>query len=133
MERLLGQGGMGPYGSGGTPVSIAACRDQVSSSRLHGKKTLVHRFLNEARIAAGLRSDYVVRVMDVGQLDSGLPYLVMEWLEGVDLCGVLDREGPLEARRAIDYALQVLPKRSRKRTRTASFIATSSRRICFSP
>jgi serine/threonine protein kinase len=69
--------------------------------------SLVQRFLNEARAAAVLKSENVVRVIDVGQLDGGRPYLVMEHLEGEDLEALVMREGPFDVERAIRYALEV--------------------------
>ncbi|HVW25285.1 MAG TPA: serine/threonine-protein kinase [Polyangiaceae bacterium] len=69
--------------------------------------SLVQRFLNEARAAAVLKSENVVRVIDVGQLDGGRPYLVMEHLEGEDLEALVMREGPFDVDRAVRYALEV--------------------------
>lgn len=43
------------------------------------------RFRREARAAAKIQSDHVVRVLDVGVLDSGIRYMVMEYLDGRDL------------------------------------------------
>jgi serine/threonine-protein kinase len=70
-------------------------------------ESLVQRFLNEARAAAVLKSDNVVRVIDVGQLDGGRPYLVMEHLEGEDLEALAMREGPFDVDRAVRYTLEV--------------------------
>jgi hypothetical protein len=74
---------------------------------LAGRPTIVQRFLNEARALAALRSEHVVRVIDVGQLESGRPYLVMEHLDGVHLQELLEREGPLSVETAVGYAIQV--------------------------
>ena len=53
------------------------------------------RFLREARAAARIRSDHVVRIFDVDTLPSGLPYMVMERLDGSDLRAILRSRGPL--------------------------------------
>lgn len=45
----------------------------------------VARFLREARAASSIRNQHVVRVIDASTLASGIPYLVMEHLDGVDL------------------------------------------------
>ena len=50
-----------------------------------GREESVARFLREARAAARIESDHVCRVFDVGLLDSGVPYMVMEHLDGRDL------------------------------------------------
>jgi eukaryotic-like serine/threonine-protein kinase len=67
----------------------------------------VSRFLNEARAAAALHSEHVAHVLDCGRLPSGVPYMVLEYLEGTDLARALKRDGPLPTQRAVDYALQV--------------------------
>ena len=46
---------------------------------------IVARFEREARAAVKIKSEHVARVIDVGELDSGAPYIVMEYLEGSDL------------------------------------------------
>src|SRR5215831_21397407 len=66
----------------------------------------VTRFLREARAAAGLESEHVVRIFDVGTLESGVPYMVMELLRGEDLSRVLHANGPLPISEAVDYVLQ---------------------------
>jgi eukaryotic-like serine/threonine-protein kinase len=53
------------------------------------------RFSREARAMAALRSKHIVRVHDVGLLDSGGPYMIMEHLEGKDLARILADSGPL--------------------------------------
>lgn len=66
----------------------------------------VERLLREARAAARIRSEHVVRVLDVGRLDSGLPYIVMELVEGKDLSQILEESGPLSVDQAVDYVIQ---------------------------
>ena len=107
VERIFAEGGMGIVCLGRhaqleQPVAIKFLRRALA-----GRPEVVQRFLNEARALAALRSEHVVRVMDVGQLDSGRPYLVMEHLEGIDLDALVDRDGPLPIETAVSYALQV--------------------------
>ncbi len=107
VERIFAEGGMGVMCFGrhvqlDQPVAIKFLRRAMV-----GKPDVVERFLNEGRALAALRSEHVVRVMDVGQLESGRPYLVMEHLEGIDLDALVDRDGPLDVETAVDYALQV--------------------------
>ena len=64
------------------------------------------RFLREARAAAMLQSEHVCRVSDVGRLDSGAPYIVMEYLEGDDLNAVLRARGSLPVGEVVRYVLQ---------------------------
>ena len=64
------------------------------------------RFEREARAAAKIRSEHVARVSDVGRLESGAPYMVMELLRGSDLAQLLAQRGPLPVSEVADYVLQ---------------------------
>jgi serine/threonine-protein kinase len=106
VERILGRGAMG--------IVVAARHlqlDQVVAIKLLVRDAVddevaVERFLREARSAAKLRSDHVARVLDVGKLPGGAPYMVMELLEGADLADVLETRGQLEAALACEYVVQ---------------------------
>lgn len=65
------------------------------------------RFLQEARAAAALAHPGVTTVHQVGQID-GVPYLVMEWLDGPTLDALVRREGALPAERAGRLAIELL-------------------------
>ena len=65
------------------------------------------RFLQSARLAAPLRGEHLARVLDLGTLDSGMPYCVTEHLSGTDLRGVLRVRESLPVSEAVDYAVQV--------------------------
>jgi serine/threonine-protein kinase len=67
---------------------------------------LVQRFLREARLAIKIRSEHCVRVLDVGTLENGVPYMVMEYLEGEDLAAIVDRRQTVPIAAAIDWVLQ---------------------------
>ncbi len=75
-------------------------------SELTEEPHAVARFLREARAAAGLTSDHVVRIYDVGTLESGLPFMVMELLRGQDLRRIVKTQGPLPVEVAVDYVRQ---------------------------
>ena len=66
---------------------------------------LVERFRREARALTRLRSEHVVQVLDVIEVES-LPAMVMEFLVGQDLDRVLDAEGPLPIREAVSAVSQ---------------------------
>ncbi len=66
------------------------------------------RFLREARAAVRLSSEHVTRLIDVGELDDGTPFLVMEYLVGATLEQLLLREGPPAIDVAVDWVLQAL-------------------------
>jgi eukaryotic-like serine/threonine-protein kinase len=65
------------------------------------------RFEREAHASAQLRSIHAARVIDVDSLPSGLPYIVMEYLEGRDLDAELGVTGRMPIELAVDIAMQV--------------------------
>lgn len=66
----------------------------------------VERFLREARAAVQIQSEHVARVSDVGTLETGAPYMVMEFLEGHDLAREIETRGPLPPEEATEFLLQ---------------------------
>jgi eukaryotic-like serine/threonine-protein kinase len=106
VERVLGVGGMG--------VVVAAKHlqlDQMVALKFLRHDAMrdpkiVSRFEQEARAAARLKSAHVARILDVGLLETGSPYIVMECLEGQDLSAVLRERGALEVSRACDFVIQ---------------------------
>ena len=106
VERILGVGGMG--------VVVVAHHIQLDErvalkfllpSAL-GNPEAVSRFAREARAAVKIKSEHVASVRDVGELPSGAPYMVMEYLEGDDLSAWLKERGPLPVEQALDFVLQ---------------------------
>ncbi len=71
-----------------------------------GRVDAVARFAREARAAVKIKSEHVARVSDVGTLDNGAPYMVMEYLDGLDLHAWIQREGPLSVEQAAEFVLQ---------------------------
>ena len=106
VEEVLGVGGMG--------VVVAARHAQLGQKvaikflRRDAKKSpeAVSRFLREARSVVGLQSAHVVRVMDVGVLEDGTPFMVMEHLAGTDLATLLAERKTLPVSDAVDFLLQ---------------------------
>jgi serine/threonine protein kinase len=106
IENIVGEGGIGIVVSAkhiqlDQTVAIKYLRPKAA-----GMPAVAERFLREARLAAKIRSEHVVRVYDVGLLPDGAPYMVMEYLAGTDLGKMLTASGTLPLDRAIDYILQ---------------------------
>jgi serine/threonine protein kinase len=106
VERVIGQGGMGTV----VAALHVHLRERVAI-KLLSKEAAEHneavsRFMREARTAARIKSEHVAKVSDVGTLDDGTPYIVMEYLEGFDLADTLAQRGPLPADEAIELVLQ---------------------------
>jgi serine/threonine-protein kinase len=104
----------GQCGRGGLAVVLSATHttlDQRVAIKLllpewAGDAGVIERFLREGRAATRIRSEHVVRVFDVGTLESGAPFLVLEYLEGHNLDDVLNMWGPLPVPTAIEWVLQ---------------------------
>src|SRR5688572_19602892 len=79
---------------------------KVLRRSLADDKVLVKRFINEARAIKAVRHEHIVDIIDVGILPDGLPYLLMELLEGETLGERLHRGGPLGVAQALDIATQ---------------------------
>ncbi len=84
----------------GQMVALKFMRDEVCTPDYKS------RFLREARNTVRLKSKHVSRVLDVGALEGGAPYMVMEYLEGTDLSQLLHKRGPVPAHEACEYILQ---------------------------
>jgi len=106
IERVLGVGGMG---------AVVAARHQQLDTKVAIKFLLpamlanreaVSRFAREAQAAAKITSEHVARVFDVGTLENGAPYMVMEYLEGGDLAAWILNRGPLPIEQAVEFVLQ---------------------------
>ncbi len=107
LEKALGEGGMGVV----VLATHVALEQRVAIKFLHPEATrskeAVERFQREAKVAAKVRSEHVARVSDVGRAQPGnVPYIVMEYLDGVDLGDLIDREGRLPVEEACEIVLQ---------------------------
>lgn len=106
VEGLLGRGGMAAVmtaieQSTGRRVALKLMPPRATKSR-----AAVERFLREGRAASAVASEHVVRVLEVGQSDEGVPFIVMEQLEGVTLGRLLKKRGALPVAEALHYVLQ---------------------------
>ncbi len=93
--RPIASGGMGTVWEGshttlGTRVAIKFIRPEYTKDT-----DSMARFETEARVMARLQSRYAVHVYDYGVTPGGLPYLVMEYLEGRSLTDVIEKDGAL--------------------------------------
>jgi eukaryotic-like serine/threonine-protein kinase len=106
VERTLGRGGM---------ATVELARDEQLGRRvavkrlfasLAGDELFQTRFFREARMAAGLSHPNVVGVYDVGEED-GVPYIVMEYVDGETLAELMASGAPMDPDRAVDLLLQI--------------------------
>jgi serine/threonine-protein kinase len=104
--RLLGEGGMSSVYEAEHELIRRKVAVKVLKSELSVDGAQVQRFFNEARATSAIRHPNIVEVIDVGRLPDGVPYLVMELLEGESLGERLERLGWLDVPLALDYAHQ---------------------------
>ncbi|MBX3203644.1 MAG: serine/threonine protein kinase [Labilithrix sp.] len=106
VERVLGAGGMG---------YVVAARhlqlDQLVAMKFLRKGAVENpeagaRFLREAKAVVKLRNEHVAKVYDVGTLEGGEPYIVMEHLEGCDLAALAKQRHAIPASEAAEYVMQ---------------------------
>jgi len=104
---------LGTIGAGGVAYVLEAHHELLDKTvalkvLAPGHESLAEKFLIEARAAAKVDSPYVVGVMDVGTLESGAPFIVMERLEGCNLDELLFLEQRPKIEDTVDYVLQAL-------------------------
>lgn len=116
LDNLLGKGGMGAVWRGthltlGTPVAVKFMSDSSPEA--------LARFQREAQVAAQIRSSNVVAIHDFG-IEDGLPYIVMELLDGEDLGARLKRVKRLSLADAAQILVPVA--RGLERAHTAKLV-----------
>ncbi|MCL2726347.1 MAG: protein kinase [Polyangiaceae bacterium] len=108
IEAVVGEGAMGVVFRArqialGTTVAVKVMRRTLNSD-----PSFAARFLREAQAASRIDHPSSMRVIDFGEEDDGLLFMVMEYLDGRTLADVIDEVGPLPASRIIDIASQIL-------------------------
>ncbi len=108
IRAVLGEGGMGTVFEA---LNLSIGR-QVAVKVLHAnqlrKKDSVRRFHQEARAAGAIGHPNICEVYDLGTLEDGCPYLVMEKLVGETLADRIGEEGGLPVEEVVDTLTQVL-------------------------
>ncbi|WP_394849009.1 serine/threonine protein kinase [Pendulispora brunnea] len=113
LVRRLAEGGMGSVWLGRhlaleMPVAVKFMSRSTYLSQT-APTAAEERFTREARAAAQIHHPNVVQILDFGcsSLEGGMPYIVMEYLEGEDLERYLERHGPLEPEDVVSVVLTV--------------------------
>src|ERR1700690_2480104 len=115
LDAVIGRGGMSTvYRAFDTvlerPVAIKLMHREIAAD-----SDQLERFRREARSVAQLNHPHVVSVIDAGEEPShdgedpptGTPYIVLEYVDGETLKGLIRRDGPLEIPQAIAYAIEI--------------------------
>jgi eukaryotic-like serine/threonine-protein kinase len=107
VERVLGEGGMGLVYQAkhivlNKPLAIKVLRPDVSRD-----EEIITRFRQEAQSATAIGNQHIIDISDFGTLPDGSTYFVMEFLEGIDLTGAIEKGEPIEPARMIHIGLQL--------------------------
>src|SRR3989440_8497312 len=105
-EELVGAGGMSSVYRAHDELLDRKVALKILHSHYNEDEEYVERFRREARTVAQLSHPNIVTVIDRGE-DEGRQFIVFELIEGRTLKQVLDAEGRLPERRALEIALQV--------------------------
>ena len=108
VDGLLGSGSVG---------AVFRCTD-LQTGEVRALKLLMPRGFSEPRAARRLRQEFralsclqsphIVRGYELSETDEGVPFLVLEYVQGQDLAALLDQEGLLEPARAVHLTVQLL-------------------------
>jgi tRNA A-37 threonylcarbamoyl transferase component Bud32 len=106
LEKMVGEGGMGRVFKARhdflkRPTAIKLLRPEVTDAQTTA------RFQREAQLAARLEHPNTVSVYDFGVSGAGICYLVMEWVDGLTLDGMVDRDGPFTIERTVPILRQI--------------------------
>jgi serine/threonine protein kinase len=108
VERLLGEGGMGRvYLARHTRIEQKRVAVKVLHRKFAGISHVQVRFQREAEAAAAIAHPNVISVLDIDVTPHGMPYLVCEYLEGIDLSEHLRNVERLEVAAALSVTRQL--------------------------
>ncbi len=117
LVSVLGVGGMGDVWLAnhlglGTTVAV-----KFMSAALANDGALIERFAREAKLSSSIKSPHVVQIFDFATTHEGIPYIVMELIEGETLGARLLRDSKLGLEETSHILVQLVPRSSAKRTR----------------
>jgi serine/threonine-protein kinase len=107
LVALLGEGSMGSVWRAHHEALDTDVAVKLISKEYADDEVIKKRFTREARSTAKIKSPHVVQIFDRGTSTTGMPYMVMELLEGQSLISVLQREKRLAPRRAAAIVTQI--------------------------
>jgi serine/threonine protein kinase len=106
VHRVIGSGGMGVVVEAYHVDLAHRVAIKLLKPTAAKRASTLERFLQEARASVRLHGEHVARVTDVGRLEDGRPYIVMEYLHGRDLAQWIQEHGPMSVQQAVDLVLQ---------------------------
>jgi len=107
LVRPLAEGGMGTVWVAEHETLGANVVVKLMAKWVEGRTDIAARFAREAAVAAAVKSPHVVQVFDTGTTEGGVPYIVMELLEGRDLAAELADRTKLPPGEVVPIVAQV--------------------------
>jgi hypothetical protein len=107
IEGVLGRGGMGVVYLAEQPELGRKVAIKVIAPALASDPAYLERFKHESRLAAAIEHPNAIPIYEAGVADGEIPYLVMRYVDGLDLATVIRRQGKLEPARAARIVEQV--------------------------
>lgn len=107
VRRLIGKGGMGVVYEAVHELTGRKVALKVLAAHAAPSPSNVQRFIREARAAAAVQNEHVVNVLDMGLVDGGSYFLVLEYLDGCDLSYAVAATGGFSVERAIHVLRQL--------------------------
>ncbi|MCA9602706.1 MAG: serine/threonine protein kinase, partial [Myxococcales bacterium] len=107
VKRRIGSGAMGNVYEAEHEILGRTVAVKVLHRKYTDDAQLMRRFMNEARAVGTLRHANIVESYDVAMTDDGVPFLVLEYLEGQSLARELRDSGALQLERAVRISVQL--------------------------
>lgn len=108
LKRVLGVGGMGAVYEANHRLIKRRLAVKLLHEEYAKQEWTMQRFKQEAIAATAIGHDHIVDITDMGVTDEGEIFIVMEYLDGIDLATLLKQEGSLPPQRACHIIIQVL-------------------------
>lgn len=94
--ELLGKGGMGSVYKARHVILGKLVAIKILHPQFAREKNYINRFCREAQAATEIMHPNIADVLDIGKLEDGTPFLIMEYLDGETVADILDRKGRVE-------------------------------------
>jgi serine/threonine protein kinase len=107
LREIAGRGAMGTVYRAYQRTMDRIVAVKILRSEIVKEPGVLRRFLREARAAARLQHPNIVTVHMVGETEDGVPYLVMEHIDGVSLEAICEAQGPQPLARVISFGRQI--------------------------
>lgn len=108
IEGLIGRGGMGAVWRARHVLTGRKLAVKMLDESYVENRSVVERFGREARAASACQHPGIVEVLDLDRSEEGIPFLVMEFLEGEDLARRIERRGRLSQAEILDLGTKLL-------------------------